>query len=228
MEKSQYNLCIEVLRRFAKANILNNIILIGSWCIPFYKEYFREVEYIPTIKTRDIDFLIPSPSRIKTKVDIPELLEDLGFVINFLGSKGYIRLEHQELMIEFLIPEKGKGSDKPYPLPQLGLNAQPIRMLNMLTDNTIKVKVKDIPVFLPHPAYFALHKLMISARRSKREKSARDKIASLEILRALINKGEIDTIINVLDSIPVKWKKKILKVLVNEREHEILKLVHQS
>ena len=38
MEKSQYNLCIEILRRFHKAGLLNDFILIGSWAMVFYKE----------------------------------------------------------------------------------------------------------------------------------------------------------------------------------------------
>jgi len=38
VEKTQYELCIEVLRRFDKAGVLRNIVLIGSWCMPFYIE----------------------------------------------------------------------------------------------------------------------------------------------------------------------------------------------
>ena len=99
MEKNQYDLCIEILRRLDKTGVLKNIVLIGSWCMLFYKEYFKKQKYIPSIKTRDIDFLIPMPSKLKTKVDIPELLRDLGFIIGFRGSKGYIKLEHPELVV---------------------------------------------------------------------------------------------------------------------------------
>ena len=76
-----------------------------------------------SLKTRDIDLLIPRPSEIKAKTDVVELLKDLGFIVGFSGSKGYIRLEHPELVVEFLVPERGRGSDKPYTLSQLGLNA---------------------------------------------------------------------------------------------------------
>ncbi len=58
MEKSQYDLCIEVLMCLNKADVLNELILIGSWCIPFYEEYFKGIKYPSTIRTRDIDFLI--------------------------------------------------------------------------------------------------------------------------------------------------------------------------
>jgi len=121
MEK-QYDLCLEVLRRLNKAGVLNRLIIIGSWCIYFYKSYFSDVDYSSSIRTRDIDFVVPIPVKFRKKTDIPELLKDLGFIVDF-HAKGYIRLNHPELIIEFLVPERGKGRDKPYPLPELGLNA---------------------------------------------------------------------------------------------------------
>lgn len=70
MEK-KYNLCIEVLRRLQKEGILSEIMIVGSWCIYFYKNYFSDVSYSSYIRTRDIDFLVPIPFKIKEKVDIP-------------------------------------------------------------------------------------------------------------------------------------------------------------
>ena len=54
MEKNQYELCLEVLRRLNRAGVLKDIMLIGSWCLPFYREYFSGVTYAAAIKTRDI------------------------------------------------------------------------------------------------------------------------------------------------------------------------------
>ena len=61
MEKT-YGLCLEVLKRIQKAGVLSEIIVIGSWCIYFYKDYFSDVEYTSSIRTRDIDFLVPVPA----------------------------------------------------------------------------------------------------------------------------------------------------------------------
>lgn len=55
MEK-QPELVIKVLKRMSEAGILDHILLIGSWCTSFYKDYFKGTDYAPTIKTRDIDF----------------------------------------------------------------------------------------------------------------------------------------------------------------------------
>jgi len=225
VEKNQYDLCIEILRRLDKTGVLKNIVLIGSWCMPFYKEYFRKQKYIPSIKTRDIDFLIPAPSKLKTKVDIPELLRDLGFIIGFRGSKGYIKLEHPELVVEFLVPERGKGLDSPYSLPQLGINAQALRFLDFLTQNIISLKIEGVEVSLPHPANFALHKLIIFQRRKSPEKMIKDKEAAIKIIKALIDKKEENFIQYVFSSIPQKWKKKIIKGLEEIKEKEILAIL---
>ncbi len=227
MEKKQSDLCLEILRRFHKAGILDDLILIGSWCIYFYKDYFSSTPYIDqaTIKTRDIDFLIDVPSKIKVNVNIPELLNDLGFVTIYKGSKSYIKLDHPELILEFLVPEKGKGTDKPVPLPKLGINAVALRFLTFLSGNTIKVKVEDFYVTLPHPANFALHKLIIFQRRIKEEKAVKDRNTAVEILKALINKGDAAIVRQVFGSVPQKWQKKIIKGLEEAKEKDILNLL---
>jgi hypothetical protein len=225
VEKSQFELCIKVLSRLNRAGVLRNVILIGSWCIPFYKEYFANVRNLPTIKTRDVDFLIPVPSKITAKVSIPELLEDLGFVVGFRGTKGYIKLEHPDLVVEFLVPEKGKGTDKPYDLPKLGINAVSLRFLSFLFIKTIKVKIEDFYVTMPHPANFALHKLIIFQRRFKEDKATKDRNAAIEILKALIKKKESDIIRRVFNSIPQKWQAKIIKGLKEAKETELLDIL---
>jgi hypothetical protein len=158
-------------------------------------------------------------------VNIPELLKDLGFIIGYRGAKGYIQLEHPDLVVEFLSPEKGRGTDRPIPVPKLGVNAVALRFLSLLIDNVIKVKVEDSEVLLPHPANFALHKLIIFQRRFKEEKAIKDRNSAIEILKALINKGETNTIRRVFGSLLPKWQKKVIKGLEEAKEREILSLM---
>ena len=165
--------------------------------------------------TRDMDLLIPRPKAIKTKVDIAELLKDLGFIVGFTGSQGYIRLEHPQLIVEFLVPERGKGLDKPYSLPQLGLNAQALRFLEFLSQDTIKSKVGSINVTLPHPANFALHKLVVMGRRSKAEKQTKDKDAAIKILNALIDTEQSITIKNAFQAMSKRWQGMVKKQLTD-------------
>ncbi len=108
--QEKYDLFLRVLRRFQNVGLLNEIILVGSWCMYFYKAYFSQKSYTPTIRTKDIDFLVPIPFKMKKKIDIYALLKDEGFIVTF-NKLGYIRLEHPELMIEFLVPERGDGQE---------------------------------------------------------------------------------------------------------------------
>jgi len=227
VEKKQYELCLEILRRFHKTGILSDFILIGSWCIYFYKDYFAKTPYIDqaTMRTRDIDFLIDKPMTIKRAVDIPELLKDLGFVTIFKGRQGYIKLDHPDLILEFLVPEKGKGTDKPYPLPKLGINAVALRFLIFLSSNTIKVKIENFYLTLPHPVNFALHKLIIFQRRIRQEKALKDRIAAIQILKALISKGEEKLIKFEFDNISKKWQSKIMNGLEKDDGKDILRVL---
>lgn len=224
MEKSQYDLCIEVLQRLDKAGILKHVVLVGSWCTLFYKEYFSSDKYMTILKTRDMDLLIPQPKALGTKTDVAELLKNLGFVVGFTGSKGYIRLEHPQLIVEFLVPERGRATNKPYPLPQLGLNAQALRFLEFLSQNTITTKVGLITVALPHPASFALHKLLVMSRRPKAEKRAKDKETAIRILNALLKSNQGDTVSKIFHSMPKRWQGMVKKQLTGITEQKLLDL----
>ena len=76
MEKNQYSLCEEILRRLHGAGVLDGTVIAGSWCIVFYKEYFNSDEFTATIRTRDIDFAIPIPTEFTSRIDLKDLLAD--------------------------------------------------------------------------------------------------------------------------------------------------------
>ena len=224
MEKSQYNLCVEVLRRFNKSGLLTDFILIGSWAMVFYKERFKDWPRLNkfVLMTRDMDFLIDSVKKIKQEVDIPDLLDDLGFRVTFQGNKGYIKLNHPELIVEFLTPERGRGTEKPVLLPTLGINATALRFLNFLSEGTIKVQVEDFKVTLPHPARFALHKLIVAQRRKNKDKAQKDNMMALEILNDLMEAGEKESMRSAYDAMNTQWQKRIIVGLEFLKQEAIL------
>jgi len=205
--------------------LLKELILIESWCQHFYRSYFAGLRYTPTIRTRDIDFLVPVPFRIKNKVDVEELLRDEGFVVTFSGGAGYMKLMHPDLIVEFLVPEKGKGSDRPYPLPQLSMNAQPLRFLDYLLQNTIRIEAEGLKIKVPHPAAFALHKLIISTRRTKEEKLLKDRKEALAILTVLVRKGDAGEIRKMFEKMPAGWRKRVLDVLTDTGNVGIMRIL---
>ena len=223
MEK-KYDLCLEILKRFQQVGILDKIIIVGSWCIYFYKDYFQNKNYTSSIRTRDIDILVPLPFRSKKTINIPELLKDLGFIVDF-HREGYIRLLHPELIIEFLVPEKGRGTDKPIHLPQLGIKAEALRYMSFIVDNIIVLSVNNFTLNLPHPAAFALHGLLVSSRRYEEWKKTKEKQEAIHVLNALINNGEEETIKRLFNSTPKKWKQKIIGELEELEEIDVLRIL---
>ncbi len=226
MEKSQLDLCLRVLKKLYRAGVLDGVIIIGSWALHFYRFHFQGNDYVPDIRTRDIDFLVPLPPKFKHKTDIPEMLRELGFIINFRGEAGYIRLDHPELIIEFLIPEMGKGRDKPYPLPNLGLNAQPLRFLSFLSEHLITVEHEGMNLKLPNPIAYALHKLIIFSRRKSKDKADKDRIQATNLLHFLIQKGENHKEIKkIFNTMHKKWQKNVLNSLEKLGEKELISIL---
>lgn len=212
MEKSQYDLCASVLNGMEAAGILSNVVIVGSWCLLFYERYFNSPEFHAAIRTRDLDIAIPIPPQFGRKVDIGEMLKPLGFVVDFKGSDGYIRFLHPELIVEFLVPERGRGTTKPFDVPKLGINAQPLRFLDLVLDTTITVPFQSVTLRLPHPANFAIHKLLISGRRLS-DKAERDREQAVSVMRALQTIGEAARLRSVFAPLPAKWKAQIMQAI---------------
>ncbi len=74
-------------------------------------------------------------------------------------------------------------------------------------------------------ANFALHKLIIFQRRLREEKATKDRNTAIEILKALINKGESGAIRKVFVSLLPKWQKKVIKGLREAKEEEVLDVI---
>lgn len=228
MEKQKYNLCLEVLRRMQKEGILDKVLLVGSWCLPLYEDYFKKKGFLPPLRTRDIEFLFPIPLKLGFNTDLLELLKDLGFIIDFKGKQGFIIFQHPDLIIEFIVPARGKDSDKPFPIDELGINAQSLRFVDALFRAPINILFDDVKVNIPHPADFALHKLLIANRRKQKEKAEKDRIQARALLRALAEFNEIETVRAIYHSMPKSWKKKICQELLNLGENNILANINKA
>lgn len=222
MDRKQRNLVTNVLKLLEQEGILKHLIVAGSWCIYFYKFYYNKRQPIATLRTRDIDFFIPHPKSIKTEIDLPELLENLGFIIDFQGRAGYIRFVHPELFIEFLVPEKGRPLEKPYLLKQLKINAQALRFMEILELKTISIELEDAKLTLPHPSSFVLHKIIVYKRRPKKDKRARDIEQIIRILNFIQKQNEFDSLLEVYSQLYHTWQNKIISNLKEIGQIEIV------
>jgi hypothetical protein len=222
MEQKQVNLLLKVLKILEEQGLLKDLIVAGSWCLYFYKFFFHKKRPIATLRTRDIDFIVPEPKDLKAEIDLPELLKSLGFIIDFQGSAGFVRLVHPEFFIEFLVPERGRAYNKAYPLPSLKVNAQALRFLDVLYIKTISVDFKGVKLRLPHPACFLLHKIIIYKRRPRRDKRLKE-IEQIERLSTFLEKQDnFRSVKRNFAKLHPKWQTRVLSNLRDLRQDKLL------
>ena len=209
----------------AGAGILDKVMLVGSWCVLLYQDYFKGKAILPAIRTRDLEFLIPIPPRLDRKTDLRDLLKDLGFVLDYKGDKGYIIFQHPDLILEFLVPARGRETDRPYPINELGVNAQALRFMDFLAQDPIQMLFDDITVTVPHPVSFALQKLLIAERRKQKDKAQKDRSQALALLHELRTSGELETVRTRYHTMPKSWQKTVNRELTTLGEKELLALV---
>lgn len=214
MPNPQRELCIEILRRLHAGRVLPQIVLVGSWCMLFYREYFSADDWLPAVRTRDMDLLVPEPRRLQASLDLVEELRGLGFVPGFRGEQGYMMLQHPELILEFLVPERGRGHDGPYDISALGVNAQALRFMDMLAARIVRIPCEGMEVPVPHPAYYAVHKLVVAERRGgeKRERDLGQAVALLELLHRHRAKEEPE-VRGALTCLSARWRSRVIRVL---------------
>ena len=91
MEDKRFGLFKGIINELAKENALDDLVLIGSWALYYYKIYFNESESIPAVRTTDLDFLIPSGRVINKEKNLHKLLERLNCKPLFNYSNGLVK-----------------------------------------------------------------------------------------------------------------------------------------
>ena len=211
----------EVLRRLLvqlqAAGALEELMLIGSWCLYFYRFAYEDPDALPAFRTLDVDFLVPDPKQVKREVDLPEILKKEGFIPQFNRSSGVVKYNHPELQVEFLVPELGRGSRGSQEIKKLHVKAQGLRYLLLLVDYPMRISYKGLEIRVPEPAAFALHKLIISSRRLNVSKKKSDLETTIGLLNFLCDRPkDLNRIRLILNVIPKKWADTIFSV---SKEH---------
>ncbi len=194
----------EILRLFSHSGI--RVTLIGSYCLSVYKSHWKM--NLPTMRTQDVDFLVQVPYKGKT-IDIESLISDLGFSIGF-NADGSTYFTNGVFKVEFLTPEKGKGTEKAIQIKQLKIGAIPMRYLQMLLEEQVLLNIEDYTVTIPKPWVFAFHKILITKSRKDKGKKEKDLLQAVSILREIARRpAEAIEARSYLKTLPAPWVKYI-------------------
>ncbi len=216
-KENKYFFFKEIIALLEKNGVLPCFILVGGWCLYIYREIYKDEPRIPLLRTADIDFLIPRSLPIKNKIDVHSILQEAGFDLRFSNISGHIKYVHPWLEVEFLTPELGRGSKKPFQFRMLNLNAQQLRYLTLLQNHTITVLYSNCRITVPEPAAYVLHKFLLSAKRQNIEKREKDLYTAMELGEFLLGQEKQKLRIRqIFDSLPRRWKSTILSITKKE------------
>ncbi len=193
-----------VLKRLSEYGFFNaGGVLVGTHAFMALGNMLG-VRWGDATQTQDIDFahagksiaLALAPTlEVQTHEAIVSL--DMGFlpIIGLAGKGGasYLNPREPDFRLDFLTTLH-RGGEKSYEHPQLHVTLQPLKFmefsLEQVQQAAILTKAGALLVNVPHPARFALHKLLVAGERAgtfqaKANKDLRQAGALLEVLREM-------------------------------------------
>jgi hypothetical protein len=172
-------------------------VLVGTVTYQTYSAMLGTKLSNPTLQTGDIDIAQFKTVSIAIEDTTLPVLETLKEVDKTFRPVPHVNSDRRatsyqtksKLRVDFLTPNEGPDTDIPQPLPALRTDAQPLQFLDFLIHEPEPAAVlhgAGIYVFVPAPQRYAVHKLIVSRRRSegtaKRDKDTLQAEALLELL----------------------------------------------
>ena len=195
MEGMNYQAFWKFIKLLHDNDLLEHVIVIGSWCEYIYAQSGVLPDYSAMIRTLDIDFLVKNMRKPTEKVNLSTIAQENGYTVDYDVMNETTKIYTPDLMeIEFLIEQKGSGVD-PVIKTNLGVNAQALHHVGMLKQHTITVPLFDMNITVPTPEAYAVHKVVINESRGK--KSEKDMNAVQNILPYL-NHEKLNVVIEGL------------------------------
>ncbi len=189
-----------VLGALARAGVFRlRGVLVGTIAYQTYAAMLGTRLPAASIQTGDIDVAQFSDVSVAVEDSTPAMLDILRAVdASFRPvpslhdpSRATTYAAAGGLRVDFLTPNRGPDTDAPRALSALGTDAQPLRFLDFLVREpqpAVVLHGTGIPVLVPVPERYAVHKLIVARRRgagsAKRDKDIRQAAALLEVLVA--------------------------------------------
>ncbi len=171
---------------------------------------------IPALRTTDLDFLVEDPKYRGELIDVPKILESLGFTAEYDQESTLVKYERNDLEIEFL-SQRFRMVENVIPVPKLLLTAQVLSYMEIAKKFTQKIQYKGIRIKVPEIEAFILHKILVLPHRgtkTKREKDAQTVSGIANLISA--NSSMRARAREIFDTFYGKWQRKILQTAKDE------------
>lgn len=175
-----------------------------------YKHVYDNAPEIPALRTTDLDFLVREPNVNIPKINIPDILEKLGFEpLNDIAS-GLTKYEREDLEIEFLVAKMRNG-DSVVKVPHLTLSAQMLAYMDIASKYSQQVSFDGISLNVPEISAFVLHKILVQPLRNDEAKKEKDAATIRSLSDLIIDRKDLALRTKAIYSeFPQKWRNKIL------------------
>jgi hypothetical protein len=212
----QFELLYNVLKALQKTGVLKHIVLVGSWCQYFYRKIYENSYQIPAARTTDADFLIPRRLNLDPHVNVHEILLGFGFVLAPELVEGKVaKYIHRDISFEFLADAGAQSDEKEIQIPSLNIAAQELHFLRILFDYQMTIKYQDLLLNIPELEAFALHKLIVSQRRTNEDKKRKDIETVTGIFQYFKGRDKhIRRLYEIMEEFPQGWQNKIKAALM--------------
>lgn len=195
-----------VIESLARAGLFSKgVVLVGSHAFTAIGNMLG-VQWGRSLKTTDMDFARPSGIALAIpdageRMNVPATAKAFDRTyfeapqLNHKNPSPSMMSNKSKIKIDFLTVQQKGIANTPHYFADLSIAAEPLKYMDyLLGGQSVKglvVGAHAIPVNLPDPARFAVHKLVIAQERplSFKTKSAKDIRQATEVLEALI---EID------------------------------------
>lgn len=180
MENEQYKDFWRFIGLLNDNCLLEYVIVVGSWAEYLYAQSGILPGFTSNLRTLDVDFLIPNKHRPFEPVSIASIAREAGYTIDNDVLEGTTKIYTPDLMeIEFLIEQKGGGSESTIKT-NLGVKAQALRHLSILSHHTKAIELFGLVIIAPSPEAYVIHKIIINKNRGI--KAEKDKQAVMALM----------------------------------------------
>jgi hypothetical protein len=203
----------ESIQTLDEVGILQHVMVIGSWAEYLFSDLF-DTQYIPNIRTRDVDFFYRNISIPVEKVPLISKLKEHGFLYSEDPYTRVSRFYKEGLLeLEFLTRVLGSGAKGSNTIQALGIQSEGLRELNILYDFACEIERNGYKVIVPEPSAYVIQKIIANPNRVPANKKQKDIDAVKELLFHIQQSTEhMYKLKEVYDSLSLKQRTTVHKV----------------